>query len=69
MKVDVSYVCGICGTRYGTEELCMECENSHLTAVKIKKGKYNPFLIDSMGYPKEIVVEMSNGDLVTYKKA
>ncbi len=63
MKEVKYYICEICGTEYNEKKKCMDCEKGHIKPVSIYGARYF-----HNGYPVVINVEMSNGEIITYKR-
>ena len=69
MKMTKRYVCEICGTEYRDEKMAVNCEKGHRTPVEITGMRYAPITNDATGYPQYIIVRMSSGEKVAYKRA
>ena len=68
MKKVEHYVCEVCGTEYRDEKTCYECETRHHKPVEIRGAKWVPMKENRLGYPTQIRVKMSNGEIVTYRR-
>lgn len=68
MKEVKYYICEICGTEYNEKEKCMDCEKGHIKPVSINGARYLSINNNHNGYPVAINVEMSNGEIITYKR-
>lgn len=67
MKIINMYECEICGERYYEKSEAIKCETTHTLPCKVMvPGDYDPKHDLCHGYPFKIVVEMDNGDHVSY---
>lgn len=62
------YRCEFCGTTYKGKENCKQCEKGHKTPVSVKASKYLSIAQNAKGYPEYVDVEMSDGQIVRYKR-
>lgn len=67
MKAIKMYKCEHCGTMYNSEQKATECEKYHQTCRKIVRENHKPLGVDTF-YPLSIHVEMSDGEIVSYKR-
>ena len=68
MKELKLYQCEICGTRYPSEEKAKECEENHVTNLKIINCIHWKKVSCEDGFPAEIIVESEDGRVETYRK-
>lgn len=68
MKTLNLYQCEICGTKYNDEATAATCESGHLQPVKIVSAQFRSIKNDATGFPMRVVLEMSNGEEVQFKR-
>lgn len=68
MKELKIYQCEICGTRYPSEEKAKECEENHVTNLKIIDCLHLKKVSCEDGFPAEITVESEDGREHTYRR-
>lgn len=64
MKIVPFFECEICGMKYQTETLCIECEKSHIGVKGIKRVGY----VGRGSLPKSIEVWLEDGRSETYTR-
>lgn len=68
MKEVKHYICDVCGTEYKDKKMCIECEKGHHKPKKIDGATWVPMKNNGSGYPTRVHIEMSNGEVITYKR-
>lgn len=68
MKERVRYVCEICHTEYNSKSSASQCEETHVTKLKITDKRYVPFDSDNSGFPIRITVVDDKGKKAIYKR-
>ena len=68
MKQISIFECEYCHTRFNDKEVAEMCENGHKKPVKVKLAKYTPITSDRLGYPMIVKLEMSDGQIIEYKR-
>lgn len=67
MKVLTRYICELCGSRHTGKDKAEKCEQSHIAPQKIVRAQYECNAARD-NYPVLILVEMSDGTTVVYKR-
>ena len=62
------YVCEKCKTAYSCEKECLNCENGHKPAKRVRDQKYVALGVDSTGYPTYVSLVMSDGAIVRFRR-
>lgn len=62
------YECEHCRTSYSDKKEADECEKGHVHIKKIAEAKYNSIKSDQSGRPFKILVELTDGSQVWYKR-
>ena len=68
MKEVKHFICDICGTEYKDKNACSECERGHYRPLEISGAKFVSMKSNRSGYPTQVRIKMSNGEIITYKK-
>lgn len=64
METVVRYKCSVCNRVFDNAETATNCENSHVRAESVYNQKF--YMGDEQPYPRYVLVDMSNGDVVKY---
>ena len=62
------FKCDVCGTRYQSEKRAKECEENHITKMKIVTCLHWKKESCEDGFPAEIIVESEDGREHTYRR-
>lgn len=65
METIVRYQCSVCNRVFNNAETATNCENSHVRAEAVYNQKF--YAGDTQPYPRYVLVDMSNGDVVEYR--
>ena len=68
MKEVMQYRCDLCGSLHWDKIEAEKCEQSHVAPQQIIHADYTYCTNFRDNYPDRIVVEMSDGDTVSYQK-
>lgn len=68
MKKQILYQCEYCGTQYTDAKDAEKCEKNHATPEKIVETRYTPISYDASGEPTMILVKLSNGLQVWFRR-
>lgn len=60
------YECEKCGTRFTNKDSAETCEQSHIAPRQIEYVQYERGVELSTNYPTRIMVEMTDGSIVSY---
>lgn len=63
------YKCEVCGTLYNDASVCQKCEASHIPVEQVSRYKYYQKGVGPESqYPYEVVVLMTDGQELTFKR-
>lgn len=68
MKEIKLYQCSKCNAQYKSRQDCKKCESAHKNPIEIISERYVPYKNNERGYPIGIIVKMSDGERVEYKR-
>lgn len=68
MKEVKNYVCEYCHTQYKEKNMAEECEKSHQIPKQVVGCAYRSITTNRSGYPFKIEMEMSDGEIITYRQ-
>ena len=68
MKEKKLYICEICGVEYNEKTKAERCEAGHIKPKKIVDAKYYGYGADSSGFPCKVIIELENGEKISFKR-
>lgn len=67
MKVITRYKCDICNREYSNEAMAVECEQKHITDLKLVSSEYEAIPLRGLRFPVRVVLQSPNGEKMAYR--
>lgn len=69
MKEKVLFECELCHTQYAAKIDAQSCENNHKRIISVASERFLSEKQDNSGYPIDVMLVMSNGQTIKYRRA